>query len=323
MKNRVKYLAILFLTVVGMSSCNPVDEGQLPPSNTSNMTTSQALQLLQGTWYLDRTEYQIGPYCAGGNNEILYVTTSDKQYSGYKLEFTENPTQLLSLGADYTLPCYQLYSNGGNATNAYSVLSGAETAPDGLLWASSFFQNFAASDLFIVYDGFFLENIWFEQGARIVNLDETNLVLSYTTPLDGTMYYFKRGIENSVPLNVIGLNGSFVLDHYKVIQSGVIQTDSVVSNGRTYSFTNEIYQCPSNKSLVYKGIISGSGFSNYSLSIDEYEPGYFEYEVSPTQICLPHPLSSYKIHSVNNNELILRNQWNCNDYEEYHLTKVN
>ena len=311
-------VSVLFFAIV---SCNPVDEGQLPPSNTSNLTTDQALQLLQGTWYLDRTENLMGPYCSGGNNEIWSITTSDKQYSGYKLEFTENPTQLLNLGAAYTLPCYQLYSNGGNATNAYSVLSGVETTPDGFLWASVFFQNVSPEDIFLVYDGFYLENIWFEQGATILNLDETNLVLS--TPLAGTIYYFKRSIENSLPQNVIGLNGSFILDNYKLIESGVVQTDSLVTNGRTYSFTNEIYQCSSNKNLVYKGMITGSGFSNYSLSIDEYEPGYFEYEVSPTQICLPHTSSSYKIHSVNNNELIIRNQWNCNDYEEYHLTKVN
>lgn len=66
MKNPFKYLAILFLAAVAMVSCNPIDEGQLPPSNTSNLTTDQALQLLQGSWYLDRVEYISGPICAGG-----------------------------------------------------------------------------------------------------------------------------------------------------------------------------------------------------------------------------------------------------------------
>jgi hypothetical protein len=314
-------VSVLFFAIV---SCNPVDEGQLPPSNTSNVTTAQALQLLQGTWYLDRVEYISGPICAGGNNETWSISTTDKQYSGYKLEFTQNPAQLLILGFDEpTLPCYQLYSNGGNATNAYSVISGSQFNSDGETWASLFFQNFAASDLFLVYDVFFLEGVAFEEGARIVNLNQNNLVLSYTTSIGGAMYYFTRSIENNTPQNVLNLSGSFILDNYKLVESGVIQTDSIVSNGRTYSFTNEIYECPINKNLVYKGMINGSGFSNYSLSIDEYEPGYFEYEVSSTQICLPHPLSSYKVHSLNNNELILRNQWNCNDYEEYHLTKVN
>jgi hypothetical protein len=65
MKNPFKYLAILFFAVVGLSSCNPVDEGQLPPSNTNNLTTSQALQLLQGTWYLDRTENLMAPIVLG------------------------------------------------------------------------------------------------------------------------------------------------------------------------------------------------------------------------------------------------------------------
>jgi hypothetical protein len=49
MKNTFKNLAILFFAVVGMSSCNPIDEGQLPPSNTSNLTPDQALPLLHAT----------------------------------------------------------------------------------------------------------------------------------------------------------------------------------------------------------------------------------------------------------------------------------
>lgn len=66
------YLLILFLAAFGMSSCNPIDEGQLPPSNTSNLTPDQALPLLQGSWYLDRIEYITGPICAGGNNRHVF-----------------------------------------------------------------------------------------------------------------------------------------------------------------------------------------------------------------------------------------------------------
>jgi|GEM_PF-6305625 len=37
MKNTFKNLAILFFAVVGLASCNPVDQGQLPPSSGFNL----------------------------------------------------------------------------------------------------------------------------------------------------------------------------------------------------------------------------------------------------------------------------------------------
>ena len=334
MKNLVKYLAILFLAAVGMGSCNPIDEGQLPPSNTNNLTPDQALPLLQGSWYLDRVEYITGPICAGGNNRVTDMFSTDLAFSGWKMEFTNNQvvSQLYP-----SMETYEFYADGGNSTGNFSLISGSDPML-GLFFPGA--STLSGVYFFIHFPNFTgLENYYFQLGGKIEYLSDNELRINAnhesSGELNGGMLYFKRINQSSLPLNLSNLSGSFVHDNTKVVQSGIVQSSSAPENGHTLTFSNEVisdneghryFKClelyptfPSTvgeKTFFTNGVLlSSSGnylyqhfycTSNTNLigSVASYSNNCSIYLISPT-------------------ELILRDYFTCNDYEEYHLTKVN
>ena len=320
MKNRVKYLAILFFAVVGMSSCNPVDEGQLPPSNTSNVTTAQALQLLQGIWYLERVEYISGPICSGGNNTMSRITSTDLAYSGWKIEFTQNIAS--SLGQPFEAESgnyFQVYSDGGNFTGAYCILdnqSSSNAANLPILWPN---WTLSSNDLFLWLGTYLpMESIGFEFGGKIISIEPNQFLLSTNNGLA----YFKRENQSEIPLNISGLSGTFIHDNTKSIQSGISVSDEIINGGHTISFTSEIIT--ESAARYYKCNETGGDYSLDGIPIPTFIGAYsgIGYNTNASQL-FGSDYEKYSIHVLNNNELILRDYSTCNDYEEYHLTKVN
>ena len=318
MKKVLPSLTVLFAAALFICSCNPIDEGQLPPSNTSQLTVEEATQLLQGAWYSYKSETVNGPVCAGGANEIHPVRTYDLQYAGYKIEFTNNAS---NVNPTFNVPAYDLYYGGGNGTTYYSVVSGDNPVFSSLI-TNSIYQV-EPSDLFLSFGYMFLEGFGYEIGGKIVSLTDNELViqtaLGSTFP---TLVYFKRSNQTATPYNVPGLSGDFILDNYKEVNSGIVDVNEAIIGGTQYSFNNEIYHQTFNKLVNYRGVVSGGSGSNYYLSLESAEPNGFTYEVSSTHLCSG-GIFAYKIIQLNANEVILRDGYLCNSYKEYHLTKIN
>ena len=330
MKNRVKYLAILFFAVVGISSCNPVDEGQLPPSNTSNLTTDQALQLLQGSWYLDRVEYITGPICAGGNNTISRVISTDLNYTGWKIDFTMNlGSSAGSPAVSSTGNYYQAYVGGGNQTNSYCILDDSaelNTVLLQMMQSYPYYMSVAPGDLFIYCAGLWgLQSEGWEQGVvKILNVDANELKLELSL---GSSFkkiaYFKRDNQSSNPWNVVNLSGNYIHDNTKVVQSGILQYEQIINGGHTLTFTNEIVS-ENNGERYYKCLEIGGDISLDFIPIPTFISDYNGVGYCTTSSHLfGSDNEKYAIHILNSTELIMRYYTYCNDYEEYHLTKVN
>ena len=318
MKKVLSSLTVLFAAALLIYSCNPVDDDLLPPSNTSQLTTTEARQMLQGSWYFYKSESVNGPTCAGGPNETKTVNTYDLQYTGYKLEFTN-----ISNGIDpqYDLETYDMYYGGGNGTEGYNVFTNDD---ENFSYMSSLF-NLQDGELYLWFEFIILEGYGIEGGGKIVSLTDEDLILF--NPSYQVLYYFKRSSQTAAPYNALGLTGDYVLDNYKEVNSGVVGVDEAVPNGTTYSFNNEIYHEQSTKRVKYRGTGTG-GASNYFLDLAPANPSGFTYEVSSTHLFSSitssgSVWSSYKIIQLNANELVLRDGYLCNTYKEYHLTKVN
>ena len=333
MTNPFKYLAILLFAVAGMSSCNPIDEGQLPPSNTNNLTPDQALPLLQGSWYLDRIEYITGPICAGGDNRVTDMFSTDLAFSGWKMEFTNNQvvSQLFP-----SMETFEFYAGGGNSTGNFSLISGSDPML-GLFFPGA--STLSGVYFWIQYpDLTFLQGYHFRLGGRIEYLSENELRInanSEGSDLNGGMLYFKRSNQSSLPLNSSNLSGSFIHDNTKVVQSGIVQSSSAPENGHTLTFSNEVisdneghryFKClelyPTVPSTVGEKTFFTSGVLLSSSGNYLYQHFYC---TSNTNLIgsVASSSNNCSIYLISSTELILRDYFTCNDYEEYHLTKVN
>lgn len=320
MKKVLSSLTVLFAAALLIYSCNPVDEDQLPPSNTSQLTSNQVTQQLQGVWYLDKTQSVNGPVCAGGPNETSLMSTMDLQYAGYKLEFTQNYVDT----DEFNNASYEVYYNGGSGTTAYKVVENSIAQQ----YLGPYY-TYNAGDFFIEWGGCIIsENVGFCSHIKILQINANELVLYSWDPFP-TIYYFKRSNQSGLPYNQLNLSGSFVIDNYKEVNSGVLDLNQTVANGSTYTFTDVVGSY--NMKLLYTGAsITPNVNGNPYLNLADFEAGSFYYEVSNTHIYSYGPsytggvvMNSYKIQQLNNAELILRQHSNCNTYTEYHLTKVN
>lgn len=329
-------ISILFFAMV---SCNPIDEGQLPPSNTGNLTTDEAFQLLQGTWYLDRVEFLKGPTCAGGQNETFNHFTSDLMYPGYRMEFTD-------LVGDYLIgdiggQSYQVYTDGGNSTRFYKLVNGmtgtctgCENVVEGLLYG---YGSYTQNDLYLIHNGLTNAGITlFPNGSKIRTLNDQELVLEVSSPGafivngegfgGGELIYFKRNSQSSLPRNQSNLHGVYKLDHYKKVTSGILETDEAITDGPTLDLTDQVQAFSSEKRFKYVGHLAG--WDVQTSSPGEFSFGLwfgddFYYETTNTNLCLLGLNISLRLQILNPNEILLFDQQTCNDYGEYHLTKVN
>ncbi len=326
----IKHLLILFFAVVGLSSCNPIDEGQLPPSNTSNLTPDQALPLLQGSWYLDRVEYISGPICAGGDNTISRVISTDLNYTGWKIDFTMNlGSSAGSPAVSSTGNYYQAYVGGGNQTNSYCILDDSAELNTVLLqmWQSyPYYMSVSPGDLFLNLTGLWIlqSEYWEEGPVKILNIDANELKLELSL---GSSFkkiaYFKRDNQSSNPWNVVNLSGNYIHDNTKVFQSGILQYEQIINGGHTLTFTNEIVS-ENNGERYFKCLEIGGDVSLNLIPIPTFIRNYNGVGYCTTSSHLfGSDNEKYAIHILNSTELILRDYSTCNDYEEYHLTKVN
>jgi hypothetical protein len=332
MKHILSLSALLLTTVLYISSCNPIDEEELNSSVSSNspnfeqMSAQEVLEAIQGEWYEYRSMTVIGPTCAGGANENHHVTTHDLQYLSYKLNFTNIPSDPLLYGQYYS--AYQVYTGGGSSTATYGIIN-SSTIPN--LFASLTIQgwNYSLDD-----GAFYLFGLDTFLPLEIMSLTDDEMIL-YTNSLSytnsGSLRYFKRSSAPVLPLNEQGLEGTFVWDNYKKIQSGVEVENTYINEGITYTFSNEIYYNSQTEYIHYKGQRVGPMYYYPYPYFVENEPqlgyynngeqGFFAFETTSSHLTKPSS-SGFKVHELNENELILRDG-GCISYKEYHFTKIN
>jgi hypothetical protein len=322
MKKVLSGLTVLFVAALYMSSCNPEEEDQLQPNNTTLTSSQQATQLLQGNWYCYKRESIDAAACEGDENETKTVNTFDVELCCQMVEFSQNEA---GVNPDFGTPLFYVYSNT-DQQNEYCVLNYNQAS----MVFPAIGYNVQPGEIYLSFQTWHVGSSGYVGGGRIVSLTNDEFVL-YTLAPNPTLVYFRRTAENNVPYNVPGLSGDFILDNYKEVNAGVVLINEVQVNGPMYSFNNEIYHEQSPASIKYRGIQSGGVGSAYSLNLISAQPSGFTYEVSASHLISgvydfwtgSSIWSSYKINTLNSTELILRDETNCDTYKEYHLTKMN
>ena len=266
----------------------------------------------------------------GGDNRVADMFSTDLAFSGWKMEFTNN--QVVS---QLSMETFEFYAGGGNSTGNFSLISGSDPML-GLFFPVP--STLSGVYFFIHFPNFTgLENYHFQLGGRIEYLSENELRINSNNEsgLNGGMLYFKRSNQSSLPLNSSNLSGSFIHDNTKIVQSGIVQSSSAPENGHTLTFSNEVisdneghryFKCLE----LYPTVPSTAGektfFTNGVLlsSSGNYLYQHF-YCTSNTNLIgsVASSSNNCSIYLISPTELILRDYSTCNDYEEYHLTKVN
>jgi hypothetical protein len=261
--------------------------------------------------------------------------STDLAYADWKLEITNN--QVVNQ-IDPNLPCYEFYAGGGNSTGLFSLVTEAD--PN----FGFYFGQGASSGIYFYMQTYscFLNSYYFLVGGKIEYLSENELRINANnesvTGINGGMLYFKRVNQSSLPLNSSNLLGSFVHDNTKIVQSGIVQSSSAVDYGHTLTFTNEVIsdndghrylKCLELNPGQPVSIGDKTFFTTTTLISTNGVGGDYLYQdyycTSGTNLIgsVASFSSNCSIYLINSTELILRDYTICNDYEEYHFTKVN
>jgi hypothetical protein len=231
---------------------------------------------------------------------------------------------------DVPAPTYEMYYDGLSYTCGYNVLS-CPLIVDGIDFTPTYNQFFnditlQDNDLILNFDYAQLEGIVM-YGGLIISLTADELVLK--PRYSSSYYYFKRTNENVLPRNDVNLDGVFVFDNYKEVESDVLTLDQNINDGSSCTFTSDLSLL--DKEIHYKGLFSPplpgtiSDITFPHIGWIEND-NTFAFEVSETHLnifSLSYEVYPYKIVQYNDFELVLRYHMNCNTYKEYHLTKVN
>jgi hypothetical protein len=319
MKKVLSGLTVLFTAALLIYSCNPGNEAQLPPpNNQTQVTVAEAYNLIQGAWYMKRVE-DYNTYCIGDPKMISCVFNTNTSFTSYKYEFTGDN---------------QVICQSGSFSNYFEILpfDFDETVAQNL--------NMVAGDICLNIDGCpfcWTPSVNMEAfgGEHMKIIELTSNKLTLENPAGRV--YFERDLSMKQPVNSLGLSGTYVHDLYSDIVNGVVEYSGVPSPVKL-TFTNEIFA--PNASYIgdfgqyFKGIVdySDCSFGYYEIFDDmSYfdtpvnDMSFFRYQVSTTHLFsfFSNMSERFKIHILNQNELVLRLHTSCNSYEEYHYTKVN
>ena len=318
MKKVLSSLTVLFAAALFLYSCNPGDEAQLPPpNNQTQVTVAEAYNLIQGTWYMKRVE-DYTTYCFGESNMINSVFNTNTAFTSYQYQFA---------GSN------QLYVNQSTFGGYFEILPfdfDESTAQD---------LNMVSGDICTNIGDFFLNTpavnvlAFGDAYMKIIELTANKL----TVENRAGKVYFERDLSIKQPVNSLGLSGTYVHDLYSDIVNGVVEYSAVPSPVKL-TFTDEIFA--PNASYIgdfgqyFKGVVDYSDCSfGYHEIFDDMsyfdtplnDMSFFRYQVSDTHLFsfYSNLTERFKIHVLNQNELILRLHSSCNSYKEYHYTKVN
>jgi hypothetical protein len=323
MKKVLSSLTVLFAAALLIYSCNPVDEDQLPPpNNQTQITESEANSLIQGVWYMKRVEENIY-YCVGEPVMVHGIFNTSTNFSNYKFEF--NNGNLIAQSNAFSMP--------------YEIL------PDTYDTGLSQDLNMVPGDLCIdmdysLYNTRAAQLYYSNSFMKIVELTPNKLTLENPSG----RVYFERDMSIFQPVNLSGLLGTFIYDGYYNIMNGVIVGGGPFSGCVKATFTSDIMPSsqqdwyPGDFGQYYKGFFDFTDCSSPNYGFLFGEPGihgpsvgepyngdilYFRFQTSESHLFSDSVSKRYKIHILNQSELVIRDYFSCNDYNEYHFTKIN
>lgn len=322
-----KFLFGISMLFVVMVSCNPVDEGQLPPSTVQGNTLNQMLSNIQGQWYVKKVQYVQGPVCAGGPNEIFWEYVADNAYSTYQFDFTNNQSTDLYFSAMFgqlstdiidssTTGFYQFHGNGGNFTTSYFIYDDSWfgiASLDNVIDGDKYID--LAGSLAVGYSG-----IGIQAGSyKIITLNSQSFVIRNL--ITNAIVYFERSQTNAPLTMAIPLVGEYKILEERAYQGGVLSSTSQVIQDFRIIFTNN--QASYNQQNWYVGSLVGehSPFNIASGNSAVSGPVYFN--TTATHLVTSNFPQHFKISASNSTQLILREEVNCNDYTDYVFDKIN
>ena len=325
MKNRVKYFSILLFAVVGMGSCNPADEDQLGPTDVLGVSIEEANSLLQGVWYIDRTE-EYTVLCANGQLGLSAVNVNNLNYSNYKFEFSNNASSGIYsyYGEEANVNTVNLgYGGGGDYTFEFAtyVAQPVEVGynnpfspiDEGSLGLALFGSDPLLASLPLVL-------CW---GGEIVEIDSDSFTIQITWNNKVYRAVFKRSNVSSNPFDISQLSGTYQLSDRKSFSNGVLNNQESFTNVSLLQLSQTLNNSLFPQNPTYNAEII-SDFDDMDINgILDVSQGYNSIGWTSTNNYLNLNNHSYRIESFNSNSLVIRDYYSCNSYTEYSFIKIN
>lgn len=322
MKNLFKYLAILLFAIVGLSSCNPADEDQLGPTNVLGISIEEANTLLQGVWYIDRTE-EYTVLCANGQLELSAVNVNNLNYSNYKFEFSNSASSgSYSYTGEYpSVNTVNLgYGGGGDYTFEFAtyIAESVEVGynnpfspiDEGSLGLALFGEDplLASLPLFLCW------------GGEIVEIDSDSFTIQITWNNKVYRAVFKRDVNSSIPYNQSNIEGTYILESRKSVSGGVEQSEDIYGSDYQLTLTTNLNYSYNPQSPYYSGTTSSQVDWGYVMPI--VSGGIVGLIWSSTEHYVMINNNSFRIHTQDGQNLVLRDYSSCNTFTEYSFTKL-
>lgn len=360
------FLAILTLFT---ASCNP-DEDLNDGSNnsgsgngggsgnTNNMSFDQAIETIQGVWYLYKIEDWRNGYCVGESQFRSSNDYMDLNFDRWRLEFTDVSAsssgalvtnEFIGIYPDSTSEIHTCYGQNNNNPKYYCFFRGL-VDPTKPFFTSN---NGEELRLFLGYNdvlgGFFSDS----EGYRVNSLSNEALELqcynafNFLATPDQRKLFFKRNNVSETPSFANNIVGTYTLTDYKSFENSVQTIDaSTISNGLIFQFTDTITSITDSQTrsflarsigeLVFNYTISGD-FNNYSNNTFEYLPidnnfasltgDAFFYTTNANEILLTNG-GAIKILSITSNQMTIRVHtlnglsYQCSTYEEFTFART-
>lgn len=348
---------ISFFLILSLVGCNQ-DNSETNPSVPDNSTSlSDALNSIQGTWYLDYRKDQLIS-CNGTSGNMMSHTISDLSYSDFQFQFTMTPSnsifvngggsstsfqasdvcRMIGAGGDYNSPFFIYKSLNGNTLNPFIGASSDEE------------QLYFYSDVQFQFD----DEIYVA-GGKLTFLDNSNMTIEVTNSDQKIviLHFTKDGSNNINNSEISTLKGRFIANYSEQYYSNVLNettnlspfsmviTDSILDptfsinpntgNSDFFAFRNKFFICHG-MDLDWDGM-NGMNVSDYYPFGSDGSGNWLFREgqlmmIYDNVITLSKSYSwgrfeRLKVVSNSSTELILRSFQDCNDYKDYHFNRIN
>jgi hypothetical protein len=355
MKNLFKKFAVLFSTVVGLSSCNP-DPEITQPTGGNYTSISGALAAMQGTWYLEYRE-EIIEDCGNATGVVKSTTISDLSYPDFEFQFTQTPNTSVfesALSQYEASGVYTVNTNGGANSTSYFLY---KVGNQGNVF-NQFLGVSSNPEQLYIYMSFQFDNEIYLPGGFITIQDENHMSIEVIISNGGAgmaeprriLHFTKSLSAYNGTTEIQSIKGDY-LSSFKeqYISNSLVQTtdlnpwnisisDTLISPINT-STGNQNF--PGARSHWYishglgndwDGLLFSSSSSYYPTGFDNsgnwigrsgelimVKDGFITF--SPDM--LNYKCETLKIVSNTPSELVLRSYQGCSDFIDYHFTKVN
>jgi hypothetical protein len=322
MKKFLFGITLLFVTIV---SCNPADEDQLGPTNVLGISIEEANSLLQGVWYIDRTE-EYTVLCANGQLELSAVNVNNLDYTNYKFEFSNSASSGLYsyIGEEPNVNTVNLgYGGGGDYTFEFAtyIAESMEVGynnpfspiDEGSLGLALFGEDplLASLPLFLCW------------GGEIVEIDSDSFTIQVTWNNKVYRAVFKRSSVSSEPFDISQLFGTYQLSSKKDFSNGVMNNQESFTNVSLLQLSQTLNNSLFPHNPMYNAEII-SDIDNVDINgIIDISQGYSSVGWTSTSDYLNLNNHSYRIETFNSNSLVIRDYYSCNSYTEYSFMKIN